>query len=106
MAAKLTPEELRLDWSGPATHLVRVVRLERAWTTFRGGRLRVLEAMATAPDPALAGLPPGTLHGSAVATGEGVVALRRVQPESRSPLSADAWLRGAHLAPGDRLGTD
>ena len=106
VAAKLTPEELRLDWSGPATHLVRVVRLERAWTTFRGGRLRVLEAMATAPDPALAGLPPGTLHGSAVATGEGVVALRRVQPESRSPLSADAWLRGAHLAPGDRLGTD
>ena len=39
-------------------------------------------------------------------TGDGVVELRRVQPESRSPMSADAWLRGVHLAPGDRLGTD
>ena len=106
VAAKLTPEDLRLDWSGPATFLVRVVRLERAWTTFRGGRLRVLEAVVSAAEPALAGRPPGTLHGSAVATGEGTVTLRRVQPESRSPMSADAWLRGAHLAPGDRLGTD
>ena len=106
VAAKLTPEDLHLDWGRAAAHVRRVVRLERAWTTFRGGRLRVLDAAPAAPDPVLAGRAPGTLHGPRVATGDGVVELRRVQPESRSPMSAEAWLRGVHLAPGDRLGTD
>ena len=38
------PAELRLDWERPAAQLGRVVRLGRAWTTFRGRRLRVLRA--------------------------------------------------------------
>ena len=65
VAAKLTPEDLHLDWSRAAAHVRRVVRLERAWTTFRGGRLRVLDAAPAAPDPVLAGRAPGTLHGRA-----------------------------------------
>ena len=32
--------------------------------------------------------------------------LQRVQPESRSPMSADDWLRGVRPAVGERLGTD
>jgi len=105
MAEKLTVEDLHLEWAEPAVRLTRVVRLGRAWTTFRGKRVRVLEA-GRSEDPALGGRPPGTLHGPAVATGEGVVVLRRVQPESRSPMSAEDWLRGMHPAAGERLGTD
>src|SRR5437763_241387 len=40
-AHKLDPAELHLDWSGPAEHLHRVVRLGRAWTTLGGHRLIV-----------------------------------------------------------------
>lgn len=43
-AEKIRPEELELHWERDANHLARVVRLGRAWTTFRGRRLRVLEA--------------------------------------------------------------
>jgi methionyl-tRNA formyltransferase len=43
-AEKIRPEELELRWERDANHLARVVRLGRAWTTFRGRRLRVLEA--------------------------------------------------------------
>jgi len=106
VADKITPEDLHLDWSQTARQLARVVRLGRAWTTFRGARLRVLDAAAAPAGPDGAGRPPGTLLGTAVCTGAGVLVLRRVQPESRSPMSADDWWRGVHAADGERLGTD
>ena len=46
-AAKITPDELQLDWSRPAAELDRVVRVGGAWTTFRGRRLKVLAATPT-----------------------------------------------------------
>ena len=104
IADKITPEDLCLDWTRPAVQLARVVRLGRAWTTAAGRRLTVLEGRA-APSPDGPPLPPGTLDGTSVATGEGVLELHRVQPESRSPMSAEEWRRGAHLAPGALLGT-
>ena len=50
-AEKLTPADLELHWDRPADELLRVVRLGRAWTTFRGRRLGVLaaEVATTAP---------------------------------------------------------
>ena len=42
-AAKIDPDELHLDWTQPAEQLHRIVRLGRAWTTFREKRLRCLE---------------------------------------------------------------
>ena len=44
IADKITKEDLHLEWTEPAVQLKRVVRLGRAWTTFRGKRLSVLEA--------------------------------------------------------------
>jgi methionyl-tRNA formyltransferase len=41
-----------------------------------------------------------------VVTGAGILELRRVQPESRSPMSADEWIRGVRPAANERLGTD
>jgi len=49
---------------------------------------------------------PGELRGTAVTTGDGTLLLNRVQPESRSPMSALEWLRGVRPAAGERLGTD
>jgi methionyl-tRNA formyltransferase len=103
-ATKINAEDLHLDWTQPAGQLRRVVRLGRAWTTFRGKRLRVLEAGADAG--ALSGAPPGTLVGASVATGAGAVRLVRVQPEGRSPMSAEEWLRGSRPSASERLGSD
>ncbi len=105
IAEKVTKEDQHLDWAQTAVQLHRVVRLGRAWTTFRGKQLTVLEA-AVADAGTVATRPPGALEGPTVATGEGVLVLRRVQPDSRSPMSAEEWLRGARLAVGERLGTD
>ena len=49
---------------------------------------------------------PGTLVGTSVVTGAGLLDLRRVQPESRSPMSADEWIRGVRPSDDERLGTD
>lgn len=106
VAEKITKEDLHLDWSQPAEQLHRVVRLEHAWTTFRGKRLGVLEAPVAETQPDQSGTAPGTLMGISVMTGEGVLQLQRVQPESRSPMSADDWLRGVRPAENERLGTE
>ena len=107
LADKITREDLHLDWSDHAIQLARVVRLQRAWTTFRGKRLNVLDAavLGEGGNGGGGGIP-GELHDDQVATGRGSLRLLRVQPESRSPLSADAWLRGVRPTPGERLGTD
>jgi methionyl-tRNA formyltransferase len=112
-ADKISKEDLHLDWARPAVELTRVVRLGRAWTTFRGKRLTVLDAAVAPGGPddgavdreGLSGAP-GGLDGPVVATGDGRVLLRQVQPESRSPMSAEEWLRGVRPAVGERLGTD
>jgi methionyl-tRNA formyltransferase len=47
-AAKIDPSEHHLDWSDTAEQLHRVVRVGRAWTTFRGRRLGVARSRLTA----------------------------------------------------------
>jgi len=107
IAERITSEDLQLDWSQPAGQVHRVVRLGRAWTTFRGKRLTVLEATIDVARAQPGGaLRPGAMVGAAVVTGDGVVQLIRVKPESRSPMSADEWLRGVRPENGERLGTD
>jgi methionyl-tRNA formyltransferase len=104
-ADKIQPADLFLDWSRPAAELHRVVRLGRAWTTWRGRRLIVLSARLVpgAPLDAAAG-PPGHLQGDVVATGAGGLRLIAVQPEGRGPLAAVDWLRGARPQPDEVLG--
>ncbi|MHB8219581.1 MAG: methionyl-tRNA formyltransferase [Acidimicrobiales bacterium] len=112
-AAKITAADLELRWDRPATELSGVVRLDRAWTTFRGRRLGVLRAeVVTEPatrSAGAAGSPgrppdPGTLLGETVVTGDGGLRLTVVQPAGRPPMDAASWLRGAHPVPGERLG--
>ncbi len=101
-AAKIDPEELHLDWTRPAVEVHRVIRLGRAWTTFRGKRLRVLRAsLVNGPNTGR-----GVLVGTVVGAGDGeALELLEVQPEGRAPQSAEAWRNGARPADGERLGS-
>jgi methionyl-tRNA formyltransferase len=118
-AAKLTPEDLHLHWEDDATQLHRVIRLDRAWTTFRGKRLGIRRASLVGGGGrpgaeggpggeagVLPGTPPGTLVGTYVVTGNGMLELHEVQPESRSPMAAADWVRGARVSVAERLGSD
>ncbi|MHB8466554.1 MAG: methionyl-tRNA formyltransferase [Acidimicrobiales bacterium] len=100
-AAKLTTEDLHMDWTQTAEALARLPRVGKAWTTFRGRRLLVLAAVASAT--AVEG-PPGTMVGTIVATGDGSLELQQVQPEGRAALDAQAWRNGARPHPGELLG--
>ena len=100
-AAKLEAEDFRLDWHRPHRDLHAVVRLGRAWTTFRGKRLRVLDTRRV---EAAAGAP-GEIENLVVATGDGGgLELVEVQPEGKGLVPAEAWANGARLQPGERLG--
>ena len=82
-AAKIRPEELRIDWSQPVAQIDRLVRLGGAWTTFRGKRLKVLAAqleatVETSPEQPVLGL-----------------RLVTVQPEGKGPMPYADFARGA-----------
>ena len=107
LADKISTEDLHLDWARPAVELRRV----------RAPRAGLDDLPRQAADRA--GDPPRAERGrrrhrsrpvpsmvAVVATGGGSLVLAQVQPESRSPMSAEEWLRGVRPAAGERLGTD
>ena len=118
LAPRLRKEQGRIDWSRDARSIERQVRALQPWPgayTFVHGRLvKVLSAAATHEQPAAAGVgrpaagevvgvrgePPSL----AVACGEGVLYLLRVQPEGGRPISGRDLANGMRLKPGDRLG--
>jgi methionyl-tRNA formyltransferase len=101
-AHKVDPAERHLDWSKESGQLARIVRIGRAWTTFRGRRLIVWRALAEEGRHRLA---PGQIDSDgAVGTGAGTLRLLEVQPEGKKRLPAADWLRGTGLEPGERLG--
>ncbi|MHB1487977.1 MAG: methionyl-tRNA formyltransferase [Acidimicrobiales bacterium] len=120
-AAKITVAELQLDFSRPAVELHRVVRVGRAWTTWKGSRLGVLRArlapgighevgqVGAAPGigypPGQLRTAPGALVGPVVVTGDGGLEFVEVQPEGKRAMSMQAWLNGARPGPTDRLGS-
>jgi len=93
-AAKLTPEDLRIDWSAPKEHIHRQVRVGGAWTTWNGERFKVWR---TARFP----FEGGVLH----PTGTDPIELLEVQPAGKPRMDARAWANGARWSEGDRLGT-
>jgi len=127
-AQKLTSEDRHLAWDRSAEELSRVVRIGRAWTTWRGRRLLVLDAAVTVLPDRLGGKSGTLITGSAqalgltlpsaapgpdarspgqdpvVVTGNGGLVLRTVQPEGRAPTSGQAWARGARFERDERLG--
>jgi len=93
-AAKLAPEDLRIDWSAPNEHIHRQVRVGGAWTTWQGERLKVWR---TGRFPFEGGV--------VVPTGTDPIELLEVQPAGKPRMDAGAWANGARWSEGDRLGT-
>ncbi len=108
-AEKIQPGERHLHWERSAAELGRVVRIGRAWTTFRGRRLGIVRATGQI-DPGTAGLGPtrarpGALDGTEVATGDGGrIGLVTVQPEGKRPMDASEWRNGVRPGPEEVLG--
>ena len=100
-ASKISPDELRLDFDQAADICNRVVRVGKAWTTWRGKRLLVHRARVL---DAQQGLSAGQIQGNTVGTAEGALELLVVQPEGKPPMDGAAWARGARPRPGERLG--
>jgi methionyl-tRNA formyltransferase len=81
-AAKLSADDLEIDWSRPAADVHRLVRLGGAWTTFRGKRLKILAARLD----------------------DGVLQPVTVQPEGKPPMPFEAWRNGARPGPDELFG--
>ncbi len=101
-AAKIATDERWLDLTQPREIILRRIRgltpWPGAWVNHDAGKLRILEA-----EPGGASLSPGEIRlGSLieVGAGDGAIVLRRVQPEGKGPMDADAWMRGRQGEPG------
>jgi methionyl-tRNA formyltransferase len=106
-AEKVRPEEHVLHWEQPADQLRRVIRVGRAWTTFRGRRLGVPAAAGVPVEGGPAGPvgPPGALAGTDVWAGDGTrLRLVTVHPEGKRPMDAAEWIRGVRPGPDELLG--
>jgi methionyl-tRNA formyltransferase len=106
LAPLLTREDGRVDWSRTASELDARRRgftpWPGAWTTVDGA---VLKVHAATPANG-SGAPGELLQGTLVACGAQTAwELREVQPEGKKRMPAAAWLSGARLKPGHRLGT-
>ena len=108
-APKITVDDARLDWTRPAVTLDRRIRgcapAPGAWTTFRGGRLKILHAGVT--DDSLA---PGALavtkRSVRVGTASTALELQQVQAQGKKAMSGPEWARGIAFAPGELLGQE
>ncbi|MET9154202.1 methionyl-tRNA formyltransferase [Streptomyces griseoflavus] len=109
LAPKVTVEDARVDWNTPALRVDRVVRgctpAPGAWTTFRGERLKIVQA---APVPDVTGLAPGQLSAGKntvyVGTGSYAVELLWVQAQGKKPMRAADWARGVRIGAGESVG--
>lgn len=90
-ARKVHTDDLRLDWTRPASDLLGVIRVGNAWTTLAGDRFKIHDAV-----PAESSLAPGEIHDLIVGTGDGGLRLITVQPANKPRLDAAAWANGAH----------
>lgn len=101
-----------IDWRQSAAVIERQVRAMDPWpgayTQWRGRLLKVLQAAEAPAATARAEVPPGEVvalnNAAVVATGEGLLLLRRVQLEGRQPLDAVTFLRGQRDFVGSVLG--
>ena len=91
-AAKMSMNDLRIDWSQPAAVIDRFVRLGGAWTTADGRRLKVVSATIESGEPHGS---PGQLVGTVVQTGNGLMRLDKVRPEGKGAMAMKDWLNGA-----------
>lgn len=96
-AAKLGPDDLRLDWQAPARQRDRQVRLGGSWTVFRDKRFKVHEVELIDPEAMGAELV------DAVAGVVGGLRLVTVQPEGKAPMPYRDFANGTRPTVGERF---
>jgi len=111
LARKLTKADGRVDWALPAEQIRNRLRGFSPWPGAytalpNGALLKIHEAVV---EPGAGGVEPGTIleaEGSRllVAAGKGALRLMKVQPAGKKAMEAAAFLCGARLQTGDRLG--
>lgn len=99
----------RIRWSDSASHIHNQARACNPWPAaqclFRGQVCRIL---GTEPLSGHAGIQPGAIvevrkDRIIAATGEGLLAVLRLQLPGKKPLDADAFLRGTPVQAGERF---
>jgi len=120
-ASKIDKTEAFINWTQSAVKIERTVRAFNPWpvayTTFgNGDRLRVWQAeVITGPDSGLTGKSPGSAPGTIihldrlgidVATGEGALRLKHIQPAGSRPMPVNDFLNAYQIRQGDRLGQE
>jgi methionyl-tRNA formyltransferase len=99
----IAKEAGKIDWRQPAVAIWRQVRAYQprpgAYTSWQGKRLKILEAAplqetSTARPGQVVDLPPSGRAAFAVATGEGLLGVIRLQLEGKQPMAAAEFRRG------------
>jgi len=108
-AAKIAKAEAAIDWSRSAVEVCRQIRAFNpapgAATTLDGATLKIWCAQPAAHRTALPGTVVGAgANGIVVAAGAGAVNVTVLQKAGAKRLAARAFLAGAALTPGTRLG--
>ena len=124
LARKIKKEHGRIDWTKSATEIERTVRAFTPWPGARtatpaGVELVLLDVRAhganegsneatttvsTSTETQATGTVLTTRPALLVQCGEGVLEIRRLKPAGKAAMDADAWLRGARIEAGTRLG--
>ena len=104
-AHKLTKAEAEIDWSKPALEIDRMIRAFNPWpaayTTYQGKPLKLLMS-AMANNSNSSRVSPGTVinetrDGIEIATGDGVLLLKRLQISGRKAMDVSEFLNGRSL---------
>ena len=112
LAPKLTKDDGRIDWQATRAQIDRHVRAMTPWpgarTTLPDGREAVVIEVGLVDQTTPQGTAPGTLlsvEGSMiVAAGDGALEIRRLKPAGKQAMEGRAFLLGARLEAGSRLG--
>lgn len=91
-AAKIRPDELRIDWSGDASTIHRLVRIGGAWTTFRGRRVKIVGVHRVA-----------TTNATGLEHPVVGLAIDTVQPEGKGPMAVADFIRGVRPGASERF---
>lgn len=105
----LSREDGAIDWRMTAVQIARQARAYHPWPgSFTHWRGRLLKVLDCSPMPSISDSPPGRVvalpDGVGVATGEGVLALRRLQLEGRQAVGASEFVLGYGDFVGSTLG--
>ncbi|NLY54750.1 MAG: methionyl-tRNA formyltransferase [Firmicutes bacterium] len=112
-ARNLTKQDGLIDWDKSAIAIHNQVRGLNPWpvayTSHNGKRLRIFSTRVVETGTLARSTSPGCVieiesEGPLVQTGDGVLLLQEVQPESKRRMSGTDYARGHALAPGSRLG--